>query len=214
MRLKTVLMPLISIVIASVPQSSARELIALHEAGILSIVAVDRNSTLEPLDKGGRFSYTDENGRLQQKAYPLVVDAIGQAQFSFEDFPFKSLLDYETVSPALVKFCSKVDGAEEMSKGNQFIEKDSLGNYYLKVPGISINDNFQVLDKFGACNDRIYIMAVPYIGGLNPDYSGLDFCETASARIMQALADPIKSADAKAEAEDVRARNLGWACVW
>ena len=52
-------------------------------------------------------------------------------------------------------------------------------------------------------------MAVPYIGGLNPDYSGLDFCETASARIMQALADAIKSADAKAEAEDVRAHNLG-----
>ena len=45
------------------------------------------------------------------------------------------------------------------------------------MPGITINDNFQVLDKYGAYSDRIYIMAAPYIGGYNPDYSGLDFCE-------------------------------------
>ena len=30
-------------------------------------------------------------------------------------------------------------------------------------------------------------MAVPFIGGLNPDYSGLDFCDTAAERIVEAL---------------------------
>lgn len=36
-------------------------------------------------------------------------------------------------------------------------------------------------------NDRIYIMAVPYIGGYNPDYSGLDFSEAAFAAIVKTL---------------------------
>jgi hypothetical protein len=52
------------------------------------------------------------------------------------------------------------------------------------VPGITINDNFQVLDSYGAINSCIYIMAVPYIGGYNPDYSGLNFCEAASEKIV------------------------------
>jgi hypothetical protein len=30
-------------------------------------------------------------------------------------------------------------------------------------------------------------MAVPYIGGYNPDYSGLDFCEEASEKIIKSM---------------------------
>ncbi|MFD2144096.1 hypothetical protein [Mucilaginibacter antarcticus] len=61
------------------------------------------------------------------------------------------------------------------------------GNYYLRVPGIAINDSYQPVDKYGAFNERLYIMAVPYIGGFNPDYSGLDFCEAASKAIIKSL---------------------------
>ncbi len=56
------------------------------------------------------------------------------------------------------------------------------------MPGIQINDYFQVIDQYGAANTQIYIMAVPHIAGLNPDYSGLDFCEEASKRIMKVIA--------------------------
>ena len=82
-------------------------------------------------------------------------------------------------------------GAKELENGNKDVERDSQGNYHLKVPGISINDHFQVLDKYDVNNDRVYIMAVPYIAGLNPDYSGLDFCEAASERIIKILL-PVK----------------------
>jgi len=44
-----------------------------------------------------------------------------------------------------------------------------------------------VIDPYGAYNSRIYIMAIPYIGGYNPDYSGLDFCEAASEKIRNAI---------------------------
>ena len=75
--------------------------------------------------------------------------------------------------------------AEALNAGNNLIEKNLDGSYSLKVSGIAINDNFQIIDQYGAYNDSIYIMAVPYIGGFNPDYSGLDFCEAASQRIVE-----------------------------
>ena len=74
-----------------------------------------------------------------------------------------------------------------MDSGNEKVEQGAYGAYYLSVSGIAINDSFQVLDQYGAYSERIYIMAVPCIGGLNPDYSGLDFCEEAAKRIVKSL---------------------------
>ncbi|MBC7902218.1 MAG: FAD/NAD(P)-binding protein, partial [Gemmatimonadaceae bacterium] len=47
-RLKKVLIPLISIVIAHVPQSSCRELIALYDANVLTLIEVNPESKVEP----------------------------------------------------------------------------------------------------------------------------------------------------------------------
>ena len=74
-----------------------------------------------------------------------------------------------------------------MTKDDKKVEQGADGNYYLKVPGIKITDNFEVIDAHGNANNRVYIMAVPYIGGYNPDYSGLDFCEQASESIVEGI---------------------------
>jgi hypothetical protein len=187
-RMREVLMPLISIVIAMIPQSACRELLALHEAGVLAVVAVDKDSTVEPADEGCVYTYTDENGHEHQTRYRLFVNGVGQPPIKYEDFPFVSLREENTVSPAYLQYRSKDAGKSAMEKSDKEVIKDSAGDYFLRVPGISINDHFQVLDKFGAANPHIYVMAVPYIAGLNPDYSGLDFCETASARIAAQMA--------------------------
>ncbi|HEY0677282.1 MAG TPA: FAD/NAD(P)-binding protein [Chitinophagaceae bacterium] len=186
-RLKKVLMPLISIVIAFVPQGSCQELLALHAAEVLKLVAVDADSTVEPQKKGGAlYHYTDEQGGKHSVYYPMFIDCVGQQHLPFSDFPFRSLTDNGIISPARLKFKSSEEGLKEM-KNNDKVERDTKGEYYLQVPGIAINDNFQVIDQYGAFNNRIYIIAVPYIGGYNPDYSGLDFCETASALVINSI---------------------------
>lgn len=191
LRLKKKLMPLISIVIAFVPQSSAQELIALHEAGVLSIVAVDRESKVEPGEvEGIIYKYKTEDGQEQSVRYKVFVDCIGQQPLSIHEIPFKGLLEHGTVSPARLLFKSPEAALKLMEEGNKDVEADKNGKYYLRVPGIMINDSFQVVDQYGAYNERIYIMAVPYISGINPDYSGLDFCEAASGRIINSLPVP------------------------
>lgn len=187
-RLTKVLMPLISIVIAFVPQSSAREMLALYEAEVLVLIPVDKESEVIPEERGGvTYNYKDESGVLRSTYYKTFVNCTGQPQLSYEQFPFKSMLTKKTIGPAYIRFRASSEGKASMEGGNKDVESDGNGNYYLKVPGITINDNFQVADQFGAYNERIYIMAVPYIGGYNPDYSGLDFCEEASKHIIQSL---------------------------
>ncbi len=184
-RLTKVLMPLISIVIAFVPQSSAREMLALYEAGVLDFVSVDPASEVLPEEKGGiTYHFKDDKGEQRSVYYKTFVNCIGQPRLSYEQFPFKSLITNNTISPAHIKFRSPTEGMLALKEGNTDVETDGKDNYYLKVAGITINDNFQVVDPYGSSNPRIYIMAVPYIGGYNPDYSGLDFCEEASERIV------------------------------
>jgi uncharacterized NAD(P)/FAD-binding protein YdhS len=186
-RLQKVLLPLISIVIAYIPQSSTEELLALHLAGLLDIIPVGDDSHVEPAEnRGAVYHYTDEADQSKAVYFKTFVDCVGQPHLNYIDFPFKSLLNSKSISPARLKFRSAEEGWKAMAAGKD-VEQDSAGNYYLHVSGITINDNFQVIDQYGAYKERIYMMAVPYIGGYNPDYSGLDFCEEASGIIINNL---------------------------
>jgi uncharacterized NAD(P)/FAD-binding protein YdhS len=186
-RLKKILSPLIALVIAFVPQGSAMELLALHDAGILDVVAVDKESHVDIAENGGIiYHYTDEDGQAQSVPYQTFIDCVGQPALRIHDFPFQTLVKEKTVSQAMLKFKDADAGEKEMRDGHKDVEK--RGNeYYLKVPGIAINDHFQVTDAYDAYNKRIYMMAVPYISGFNPDYSGLDFCQAASGLIVEAV---------------------------
>jgi len=188
LRLQKVLMPLISVVIAFVPQSSCRELIALHDAGVLDLVSVGDESRVVPDKSGGtHYHYEDEEGENVVQNFKMFVDCVGQPHLSFADFPFKGLTQEGAVSPARIKFQSREKAKNQIDAENKLVEKDDDGSYFLKVPGITINDSFQVVDAKGLANGKIYIMAVPYIGGFNPDYSGIDFCEAASEKVVKAI---------------------------
>ncbi|WP_276091019.1 DUF1543 domain-containing protein [Pedobacter sp. JY14-1] len=200
-RLRQVLMPLISVVIAFVPQSSAETLMALYTAGRLSMVAVGDESEVIPGENGGAvYRYTDESGTLQEKHYQTFIDCIGQPHLAYEDIPYKSLIENRTFSKARLRFRDQQQAKAMMDAGQAQVALQPDRKYYLEVPGIAINDFFQALDAYNAVNERIYVMAVPFIGGFNPDYSGLDFCEAASARIVGRLLNT----DAGVEAPEVQ----------
>lgn len=188
MRLKKVLMPLISIVIAFVPQSSCEELFALNDSGRLEIVPVGPDSTVVPRKEGGIvYKYTDDGGKKHAISYKTFINCVGQPHLSYDDLPFKSLLVKKTVSQGMIRFKDNSVGAQELKEGNELVVQNANGDYFLKVSGITISDDFRVVNEYGIDNERIYIMAVPYIGGYNPDYSGLDFCEEASNCIVGKL---------------------------
>ena len=186
LRLKKVLMPLVSLIIAYVPQSSCRELLALHDAGILSLLPVDENNDVKPNEMGGADYWYGQKQNNKQH-FKTFINAVGQPAMQFHEFPFETLKKEGIVSAAYIRFKDNSIAEEEIKKNNKLVVPAATEGYYLKVPGININDHFQVLNNFGAFNRSIFIMAVPFIGGLNPDYSGLDFCDTASDKIAETI---------------------------
>lgn len=197
LRLQKTLMPLISIVIAFVPQSSVKDLLALYKAGVLEMVSVDGTGYEIPNISGGAtYHYLAENNERVSRQFHTFINCVGQPHLNYKDFPFKTLLDEKTVSPAKLKFSDEAEATLALQAKVPGVEHN-IDGYYLNVPGIAINDNFQALDEFGGINPRIYIMAVPYISGFNPDYSGLDFGEAASAIIAKSLFGENKTLDSK-----------------
>lgn len=189
LRFKSSLSPLISLIIAFVPQSSAREMLALHKAGILDLVDVDHESFVEPSEDGGCvYNYGNE-----KKKFNMFVDALGQKPFYFNELPFQGLIDKQKMSPAFLNFANQENALSEFEKGNNEVRKDASGKFLLHLTGIWINDHFQPLNQYGIANPRLHVMSVPFISGLNPDYSGLDFCEVASEKILSTLIGTTKN---------------------
>lgn len=187
LRLKKILMPLISVVIAYVPQSSVREMLALHKAGCLDLLAVDDDDDVIVVSDGS-FAYGKKGEKIDvRNKFDVFIDCIGQKPIAFDDLPFKTLNAQQAISPGKLYFKDAREAERELANHNQQVRKDKTGNYYLSVPGIEIDDNFQVINHLGHANSNLYMMAVPFISGLNPDYSGLDFSETASTLIAKAL---------------------------
>ncbi|RZJ67489.1 MAG: hypothetical protein EOO50_05750 [Flavobacterium sp.] len=186
-RLQSVLMPLISIVIAFIPQSSCKELLALHDAGILEFVTVGFDNSMEPHPKGGAIiTYKDEHGNEKETHFKTFVDCTGQPHLPYEDFPFNGLLESKSLRRALLRFASHEKAQEYALQHPDNIVRTE-GEIFLKVPGVAINDHFQAADEYGAYIENLYVMAVSHLGGYNPDYSGLDFCEAASEKIAEVL---------------------------
>lgn len=188
LRLQKTLMPLIAIVIAFAPQDSVEEMIALYDAGILDLITVGEKSEIEPKRGGGiNYRYIDVAGQKVCLSYDTFIDCIGQPHLNYDEIPFPSLIADETVSAAKIKFSEPSIAKVYQREGHKNIDQDDNGNYYLKVPGITIDDHFRIVNSSGEINEKIFMMAVPFIGGLNPDYSGLDFGEAASGRLIEKL---------------------------
>lgn len=184
LRYKAYLHPLMAIVIAFVPKESSEELLALHDCGRLEIIEVGEESSVD-FEADHQFVYRfKQDGREQKITYQIFIDCTGQPHLSIDDLPFPSLREQGVVSQARLRFRSP-PGPEVLS--SEKVEQDSDGRWYLLVPGAAINDVFQPLDRHQRANPRLTIMAVPYIGGHNPDYSGVDFCEKASEIIVGRL---------------------------
>ncbi len=172
-RLETVLMPLVSLVIAFVPQCSCEDLLALYDAGCLDLVAVGDDGEVRPGQLGAIYEYSDAVGERVEREFRTYVDCSGQKSLSFEDLPFPSL-QTETM-PARLKFRTTAVGGEAKSP--------------LTVPGVAITDDYQAIDQNGNVNKHLFIAAIPFIGGYNPDYSGLDVSDEIARRIVGALSN-------------------------
>ena len=172
------------------PQPSAEQLLALYESEVLELICVDANSSVQ-IEGDHRFiyHYEDSAKRSLAVAYQTFVDCTGQQHLPMEEFPFKSMFEQEAVLPACVCFKDKTHGEKQRSLDSKNVTIGADGEYYLRLKGFAINDEYQPLLANGKPSDRYFIMAVPFISGFNPDYSGFDFCDQVSTIIVDKLTE-------------------------
>lgn len=195
LRLKKVLTPLISLVIAFMPHSTVQEMLALHAANKLRLVEVGDDSEVIVDSSGGAYyCYRKENGSKARGHYSCYIDCTGQPCLGLDEFPFRSLVTDGVVRPARLRFRDNSAALEYSVHKPDEVDIDDDGSAHLRVPGIAINDHYQPLNRVGLSNPRLSILAVPFIGGHNPDYSGVDFCEKASELVLTAILGETRSA--------------------
>ncbi len=194
LRMAEILSSLISIVIAFVPHSSVKELLALYHAGRLSLVEVGSESEVVAQETGVEYRYKNGQRESVSPRFLTYVDCVGQQALGLDQFPFPTLVEQGVVRQARLRFRKPEEGRRKFAESPKAVEKDPDGSYHLIVPGIAINDNYLPLQADGGVNRRVAIMAVPFIGGHNPDYSGLDFCEKASKLVVAGILNEAKPA--------------------
>lgn len=192
LRLKKLVMPLITIIIAELPQSSAEEILALHSQNLLTLTEVDSDSEVKMIDGKITYCFKDENNTEIKKTYDVFVDSIGQKPLDFNEINFVALKEKGLCSEAFLTF-KEIDNTDFTSRDENNQIDIVSGKHVLKVPGVLVGDSFEAVHTDGSHSDNLFFMAVPLIGGLHPDYSGLDFCATAAEKISTKISGQLQN---------------------
>jgi len=176
---KTV-MPFLMNVIAALPLQSAEMLLALHDAGKLSLVA--GKVTVE--GKGelpGTTRVTVEGKGGKEETYRMFVDCSGQKAMEADDYPFRSMAEAGVIRDARAEFLD--------TKESKDVEEDKIisenGRKFLRTGGIGIDAAFRVIGKDGEPNPRIYDIGFPHTSGVRPYSYGLQACNATAGIVVE-----------------------------
>lgn len=184
--LKSTLMPFVMNVVAAMPLSSARILLALHDAGKLNMVSGKVEIAGKSPGKGTTVKMED-GGKTYE--YPIFVDCSGQKPLEMEELPFGSLVKDGWVRKARARFCDAGESStvEDDEKSRVFKEN---GDVFYEIGGIDIDDSYHLIGKGGQTHPRIWNIAFPQIAGLRPYSYGLQSCnETAGILVRRWAAE-------------------------
>ncbi len=182
LRYRHVIVPFLMNVIAAMPLSSARILLALNEAEKLDLLA-GRVSIKNKSEGRTTVSIESDAGTISRE-YQMFVDCSGQGSLELEDYPFPSMTKSGTASVALARFrdASSVE-CLEAAEHERVIERD--GESLLNLGGIAIDGYYRVIGSDGCPNDRIYDVAFPHATGVRPYSYGLQACDATASIVIQ-----------------------------
>lgn len=192
LRMREVLMPLVSHIVAFLPMQSGEQLLALYDAGHIESIALGFDYSLMFDEKENYTSivYSDvSTGCRKEVGYAAFIDCRGQRKMPFEAFPFCSLVECGVVTPARLKATNKAQvSIKALPSGLGVMGSVSAADIQLgPLEGVAVDDQFRPLDDCGAANSCISILAAPHIAGLYPYYAGLPFCNDSAKIVTRSI---------------------------
>lgn len=155
---------------ATVPHLSIQRLLALHNAGVLSIQKLGNDYEIATVPGKRGATITTDAGRLE---FDTFIDATGQSAHSVKDIPFPSLVNANIVREAPTVLALSVLADDQVR------EVEHLG-------GIDVDEDYRVISG-GALQTALYCAAIPYLLHKHPFIQGI----TSTAEIGEAVAASI-----------------------
>jgi uncharacterized NAD(P)/FAD-binding protein YdhS len=180
LRLK--IMPFLMNVIAALPIQSAEILLALYKANCIELVT--GKVEIKASSKKNIITVTAHDGSVRSETYNMFINCGGQQTVEIDSYPFKSLVESKTVSPAYAKF-KATDSAAKLEH-SEWKEKLFRKNEacYMKLGGIGIDSAFRVVQKEGTVEPNIQDVSCAHIAGARPYSYGLQACDANAAILV------------------------------
>ncbi len=187
-------------VIAAMPLPSANLLLALNDAGKLSLVKGRVEISQEP----GSTTVKVSNGEdVKTYSYGMFINCGGQKPVNYDIFPFSRLKEEGVIRPARVKFADSKNAEKiDESERQQIIKEND--QYFLKLNGVAVDASYRIIDANGEPNNCIHDIAFTHTAGLRPYSYGLQACSATSHIFIESWLKSLqKNGKAEGNIEDV-----------
>lgn len=176
------IMPFLMNVIAALPLSSGKKLLALHDAGKLELKS-GKVEILEDQPSGESTRIRLGNGKgSRTHDYRMFICCGGESSMELADYPFPTLVKLGAVRPARAGIADKKEFDQFAKVPDKRLLEDGNRCYYL-TGGIDIDAAYRVIGENGEPSENIFDVSFAHSTGIRPYSYGLQAC-SATAKIM------------------------------
>ena len=153
--LHEVVLPFQMNVIAAMPLPSGNTILALYDAGKISLVSGKATVAEKSAELGVTTVTVKEEEKETSADYRMFIDCSGQSPLELDDYPFPSLVEAHVVSRGRVPFAdaSLIDSVPDERKEHLF---KSRGEWVYHLGGVGIDGTYRVIGRDGRSNPRIH----------------------------------------------------------
>ena len=176
------IMPFLMNVIAALPLSSGKILLALYDAGKLELKSGRVNIKEDQSSNRSTKIKLTESEKSETYEYKMFICCGGQKNTELNELPFLSLVENGNVRAARAIFSDSESFDVHTDISEERILKEN-GQVYLLTGGIDIDAAYRIINSDGEANEDVFDISFTHISGIRPYSYGLQAC-SATAEIM------------------------------
>ncbi|EGV44480.2 hypothetical protein BZARG_2725 [Bizionia argentinensis JUB59] len=177
--------PFLMSVIAALPLSSAKILLALYDAEVVNLIAgrvriIEDTNIKETTD----IEISKADNKTIKKSYQLFINCSGNDNINVDTFPFQSLVKSGFVKEASAKF----ETVKKLTDLESTLGKDTVwkknNEVFLNIGGIAVDSAYHIIGVNGKTCSNIHDLSFTHTHGFRPYSYGLQACLATSLIVV------------------------------
>lgn len=187
LKLRGVVLPFLMNVVAAMPLDSADAILALHDAGKLTLVS-GKVEVGDLSDCDGETPVTvDDDGKKSEHRYRMFVDCSGQKPVELDEYPFPGLAGSGCARRARARFADAEKGVAALPEEKKKDAFEDSGGIFYPTGGVDVDACYRLIDAQGRGDSRICDIAFPHMSGVRPYSYGLQACNDTARIVVEGM---------------------------